>query len=157
MNLKQKIEENKNAVIVSTVVVLAILLLTPLVANELLVDDQRLVFNASADVSGNYNNSSNQIGFAPGSQDLDYGKINTESNATRFISMNAPQKTTFNYDARGNISEYLEYEKQMVFEGRKNVSVELIPERPGNFSGQFVVQAKYPNGGLGERWMELRR
>jgi len=157
MNLRQKIEENKKILAVSTGLVLTMLLITPLLANELLVDDQRLAFNASADVSTSYNNSTNRVGFAPGSKALDYGKLNTESNATRFISLNAPQETTFNYEAQGNISEYLNYEKQMVFEGRKNISVELIPERPGNFSGQFIVKAKYPNGGLGERWMELRR
>lgn len=154
--MKQKIKENRKTIATAGAVALLIIAITPFAADFLLVEKQELTFNASADVSPEYNNST-ELGIAAGSEGLDYGEISTESNVSRFISLKAPEKTYFSFRAEGNISPYLEYEPKMVFQGAKNVTVEFEPSEPGNYSGKLVIDARYAKGGLGKRWMDLKR
>jgi hypothetical protein len=154
--MKQKIRDNKKTIATASAAILLLIAISPLIADFLLVEKQKLTFNATADVSPDHNNST-QLGVAAGSEGLDYGEISSGSNISRFILLDAPVKTYFDLQAKGNISPHLEYEPKMVFQGRKNVTVEFKPPEPGNYSGKLVINARYPNGGLGERWMQLKR
>ncbi len=154
--MKEKIKQNKEKISFAAGLLLALTLLSPLMIDRVLVNHQELTFNASADISDRYNNSSARLGIAPGAEGLEYGKMNIEANSTRFISVNAPEETYFDLTAEGNISEYLHYEEEMKFRGGKNVTVELRPEETGNYTGRLVVKAEYAEGGLGKRWLELK-
>lgn len=154
--MKEKIKQNKEKIGFAAGLLLVLTLLSPMIIDRVFVNHQELTFNASADISTRYNNSSAQLGIAPGAEGLDYGKMNIEANSTRFISVNAPQETYFDFRAEGNISQYLSYTEEMKFQGAKNVSVELRPEETGNYTGRLVVKAEYAEGGLGKRWLELK-
>lgn len=154
--MKEKIKQNKEKLGFAAGLLLILVLLSPLMIDQALVNHQKLTFNASADISPRYNNSSAQLGIAPGAQGLDYGKMNIQANSTRFISVNAPEQTYFDLTAEGNISQYLSYNQEMKFQGARNVSVELRPEQTGNFTGRLVVKAEYADGNLGKRWLKLK-
>lgn len=154
--MKEKIKQNRQKIGIAAGLLLFLILLSPLMIDRVLVNHQTLTFTATADLSSSYNNTSAQLGMAPGAEGLDYGKINSEANATRFISVNAPEETYFDLSAEGNISEYLHYTEEMKFQGAKNVTVELRPQETGNYTGRLVVKAEYAEGDLGKRWLKLK-
>lgn len=154
--MKENLKQNKEKIGFAAGLLLILAVLSPLMIDQALVNHQKLTFDASADISQRYNNSSAQLGVAPGTEGLDYGKMNIEANSTRFISVNAPEPTYFDFRAEGNISEYLSYTEEMKFQGARNVSVELRPEQTGNYTGRLVVKAEYAEGGLGKQWLKLK-
>ncbi|MFB6180617.1 MAG: hypothetical protein ABEJ93_01950 [Candidatus Nanohalobium sp.] len=151
--LVEKIRGREKTAAAITAAVL--LMVSPVIADQALTGNKRLEFKATANISEAHN-ASTDVGLAPGGGDLSYGKINAQSNSTRFINISSEEKTWFNLEASGNISEYLYYTEEMTFKGMKNIPVELSPEKSGYYTGKLVVKAEYGKGGLGRKWMDIK-
>lgn len=148
-------ERRKEVVAVSALAII-LMISTPFIADRFLVEEQELNFPASATIVESANNSS-QLGIATGEEGLAFGKISYDTNSTRFVNLNTEQKTYLNLKAEGNISQYLKYDKKDVVNGSKNISVEIVPQETGNYTGSLIINAEYSKGGLGELWLGISR
>lgn len=153
--IKQKISENREKFILGLGALAALVLLSPILANNFLLDQQELSFDASASVLADYNNST-KLGVAAGKQGLAYGKISSGTNSTRFVEVSSEKKAVLDLRSEGNISNYLDYRKGMVIEEPKNISVEFESSKAGNYSGKLFIKARYGAGALGQLWMDIR-
>lgn len=156
MEPEELVKDRRTQAAALVIIAAGLIALSPTIADKTLLQHEQLQFNASVNVSTSHNNTS-KVGIAAGSQGLDYGDIGTGVNSTRFIQMRAENRTYLDFQASGNITPYLSYPDQMYIEGTRNISIELEPGEEGYYTGKITINAEWANGGLGERWMELKR
>jgi hypothetical protein len=154
--ISEKLTESRREAAAVSALAIILMIAIPLVADRFLVEEQEINFPASATIVESANNSS-QLGIATGEEGLAFGRISYDTNSTRFVNLETNQKTYLNLKAEGNISQYLKYDKTDVVSGSENISVEIVPQETGNYTGNLVISAKYSKGGLGELWLGLSR
>lgn len=158
MEIKKELTEDlRKKALAGLAVIVALVLLSPIIADQVLLQEEKITFPASANVTPPANNSSEQVGLKAGSNNLSYGRITVENNETRFIQLTAEKKTSFTLKASGNISEYLAFDSKHYYNGTNNISVEFRPEKVGYYEGKLSIKAVYPKMGLGARWLEIKQ
>lgn len=138
--------------------VVGLLLLTlmasPLIADQVLVEEQSFTLSANASVVDMQNNTS--LGVATGSnQALDFGRLVVNaSNSTRYVNVSTPDANFVRLDASGNISEHLNYTKYQM--NATSIPVEMQATEVGNFTGNLSVNVQIPAQEGGQQWLELK-
>jgi len=137
--------------------VAGLLLLTlaasPLIADQVLVEEQSFTLPANASVDAQNNTS---LGVATGSQQaLDFGRLVVNaSNSTRYVNVSTPDANFVRLDASGNISEHLNYTKHQM--NATSIPVEMKATETGNFTGNLSVNVQIPAQEGGQQWLEIK-
>lgn len=140
--------------VIASVAGLTLLLLaaSPLVADQVLVQEESFTLPANASViEGN-----ESLGVASGGgQSLDFGRLMVNaSNSTRFVNVSTPDSNFVRLDSSGNISEYLNYTRYNM--NASSIPVEMQATETGNFTGNLSVNVQIPAQEAGQQWLELK-
>lgn len=130
------------------------LVASPLIADQVLVEEESFTLPANVSVVDTQNNTS--LGVATGSnQALDFGRLVVNaSNSTRFVNVSTPGANFVRLEASGNISEHLNYTRYQM--NVSSIPVEMQATEVGNFTGNLTVNVQIPAQEGGERWLELK-
>lgn len=144
----------------AAVVVVASLLLgaSPFILNEALLEESSFVLPAEAEGVDLPENETNASVGAEASEELKFGSIPLEFNATKTITVDSPEAMTLaSLSSTGNISEHLIYDTPQLFTGAREIEVTFAPQHEGNFTGNVTVKTETSDSGLGDRWLELKQ
>lgn len=143
----------KKTVFVATVIILSASIgAAPFIIEETTLEKTKASFNASAQVIP----ESSDAGYGINADKvLNFGRMYTGSNATKYLNVSARKKAYLEVDVEGNISDVLEYEENMWIEGEKDVPIKVEAREPGYYSGKVHASFKVPKNGIGERWVNL--
>ncbi|MBC5793079.1 MAG: hypothetical protein H8Z69_03505 [Nanohaloarchaea archaeon] len=88
---------------------------------------------------------------------LDFGRTQLGTNITKFVNLDTGGNTAYlNVDVTGNISDGLEYKKNMKLEGQEQLRLHYKSTETGNYTGQLGLKIKMPEGSLGEAWHKFK-
>ena len=139
---------------ISIVVLSGLVGASPFILDQQTVNFQNNNFNTSASIINNTGNNTT-LGLNADAN-LDFGDIPQGSNATKFINMSSDRKSILKMESEGNISNYLEYEDLMYFEGNRRIELEMKGRDPGNYTGNVSLSFEIPESRLGQRWLDLK-
>lgn len=136
-------------------IIIVLLLAVPAVANRTLLDSQIINYNMSAEIVRRKQNIS--VGVDAG-KNMNFGKVPKQNNITKFINISAKDPYHIKVDTDGNITEQLRYRDELLKKegGSSSISVELIGNKVGNFTGNLKLTVTTPKYGPGERWLSIR-
>lgn len=143
-----------------TILALGIILVSGLVGSSPFILDQTSLnyheekFNTSVNV---INESGNETSLGINAdQNLNFGKIPQESNATKFVNMSTGKKSLLTLKSEGNISDFIEHKDHFYFQGQKQIPIEVKGKMPGNFNGSIKLRFEIPKNQLGKHWLDLK-
>lgn len=127
---------------------------TPFILDNQTISFYAEEFNSSVTV---INDTGNDTGLGINSDPtLDFGDIPQGSNSTKFINTSMDKKSVLSIKADGNISEFLEYEEHMYFQGSKKIPLEFKAREPGNYTGNVSLRFEIPENRVGTKWLDLK-
>lgn len=127
---------------------------SPFMLDEYSLNLQENNFNTSASVINDTGNNTS-LGLNADAN-LDFGDIPQGSNATKFINMSSDRKAILAIGSEGNISDHLEYEDLMYFDGDKRIELEMKGREVGNYTGNVSLRFEVPENRVGQRWLDLK-
>jgi len=89
-------------------------------------------------------------------QELGYGNLPQETNATKFMEINSSQKVILNIASTGNMSKNLYYEDRQYFEGYNRIDIEYRAKEPGNYTGGIHLEIVTSDNKVGDYWIRYR-
>lgn len=150
-------ESNKIALTVISVA--ALIGAAPFVISQTSVETQNVEFKPQANVTIVDNSTENvSLGVAPGGEGLDFGQMPLQATkrARKTVKLNSSKKALALTTSSGNISEFLEYEEKIYFEGLKEVEIKFRADEPGYYNGTLRMKILTPKNEVGKKWLDLR-
>lgn len=145
---------NKTHLIATTIVVASGLIgATPFLLNHFIVENANTEFNSSVMILEASDNRSLGIN---ADRNLDFGRLKTGSNATKFVNISIGKKSVLHLNTEGNISEILEHKDRMYVEVAQEIEIEAKGKQPGFYQGKINLEFHIPRNELGARWLDLK-
>jgi len=119
------------------------------------VNPQESSFQTNATVfQPNSSNDTLEAGIATG-QGLSFGRFNAQFNKTKTLNLSSDGLSLLEVKSDGNISSRLDYEKRHLFEGKKQIPIEMAGNKTGFYNGTITLDIKTAQNQWGERWLKL--
>lgn len=129
---------------------------SPFLLDTFTVDRSIMRYRLQANITANAGNTS--IGVSPG-DNFNFGKVEQNTNITKYLKIGANErKILVEVDARGNITEFLNYEDTHYFSGEKKIPVELVTRgnKTGYYNGIANFTITMPQNQVGQLWTKLK-
>jgi hypothetical protein len=150
-----QVEKRKlySAVILGIVFVVASSL--GIIYTQIEVDNQQEVFDLNATVvDPDSSNETLEAGIDLG-EGLTFGRFNALFNKTKSLNLSSNSLTLVELESNGNISDRLNYEEEVLFEGNREIPIEMEGNRTGYFTGNLSLDIKTAENRWGEKWLRL--
>ena len=128
---------------------------TPYVMDETTLNHQQQSFDANASVYNDSDAENKSLGIDT-SRNLNYGRVPHQTNATKFLHVNASTDTVIRVSSSGNMSDHFYYEEKYYFSGVQNIPVEFRGMETGNFTGEIHLDIQTPSNRVGDYWIRYR-
>jgi hypothetical protein len=125
---------------------------TPFLLNHTSVETAQQEFNASVNI---VNDSDNRGLGINADRNLDFGRLKTGANATKFVNISIGKKSVLKISSEGNISEVLEYEKLRYVQGDEEIELEAKGREVGKYNGTVRLDFDIPRNKIGEYWLYI--
>lgn len=145
---------NKTTILAVSVIVLSGLIgAAPFIIDETSIESAEKNFNASVYVMEESDDRGLGIN---ADRNLEFGRLAQGANATKFLNLSVGKKSMLYISSEGNISEVLEHENRIYFEGDREVELEAKGTEPGNYTGKINVRFDIPRNQVGKYWLDLK-
>ncbi len=138
---------------IAIVVVSGFIGATPFLLEHYSVENANTEFNSSVMILEESDNRSLGIN---ADRNLDFGRLKTGSNATKFVNISIGKKSILKVSTEGNISEVLEYRERMYVQGDQEIEIEAKGRDPGFYQGKVNLEFNIPRNQIGEYWLDLK-
>ena len=128
---------------------------TPYIMDEITLNHQQQSFDANTSVYDASDAENKSLGIDT-SRNLSYGNLPQETNATKFLQVNASTDTVIRVSSSGNMSDHFYYEEKHYFSGEQNIPVEFRGMETGNFTGEIHLDIQTPSNRVGDYWIRYR-
>lgn len=126
---------------------------TPFLLDHTSVETAEQRFNTSVNVVGDSDDRGLGIN---ADRNLDFGRLKTGANATKFVNISIGKKSVLKVSTEGNISEVLEYDESRYVQGNQEIELEAKGRDPGRYEGTVKLEFDIPRNKVGEHWLDLK-
>jgi len=149
-------ELNKHTGFIAALVVFTVAVaVTPYIMDETVLNHEQQSFDANASVYNSSDAENRSLGI-DSSRNLNYGNLPHQTNATKFLNVNASTNTVIYVSSSGNMSDHFYYEEKYYFSGEQRIPVEFRGMETGNFTGEVHLDIQTSSNRLGDYWIRYR-